>query len=187
MIYAAGVGFFDFRTLLEQWASIGFFDVLLPFLIIFTVVFAILHKSKVLGDMQGINALIACIIAFFVVGNSYVTALFLPIFSQAGLALAILVAVMIIIGLFLKAEETPFGLKLFASMLGMGLFLWLLGRMSETWGIWLFPQDFFVTNAYWIIPISIFVLVIIAVVATTKKEERGKFMMPYGFSQGKSE
>ncbi|MEM4246929.1 MAG: hypothetical protein QXR48_02590 [Candidatus Woesearchaeota archaeon] len=58
----------DFLMVLEQ---IGFTEVVLPFIIVFTVVFAVLQKSKVLGiDSKGnpksnYNAMVAFVIGFF--------------------------------------------------------------------------------------------------------------------------
>ena len=44
-----------FREVIEFFDSIGLFDVVLPFLLVFTIVFAILEKTKVLGteDIEG--------------------------------------------------------------------------------------------------------------------------------------
>lgn len=58
----------DFLVVLEQ---IGFTEVVLPFVIVFTVVFAVLQRSKVLGvDSKGnpkanYNAMVAFVIGFF--------------------------------------------------------------------------------------------------------------------------
>jgi len=40
----------NFGNLAESLERIGFVDVLLPFLLIFTVIFAVLEKTKILGD-----------------------------------------------------------------------------------------------------------------------------------------
>ena len=48
---------FNIYDLLNQWESIGVFDYLLPFLLIFAVVFAILETTKVLGEQKGIHKL----------------------------------------------------------------------------------------------------------------------------------
>ena len=55
----------NFIQLLEDW---GLSDVLLPFLLIFTVMFAILTKSRVLGESKkNLNLIIALVIALLVV------------------------------------------------------------------------------------------------------------------------
>src|SRR3989338_3704900 len=45
----------DFRTLIESLKDYGFFDIVLPFLLVFTLIFAILEKTKLLG-LEGQNA-----------------------------------------------------------------------------------------------------------------------------------
>ena len=68
-----------FRQVIEFFDSIGLFDVVLPFLLVFTVVFAILEKTKVFGmeEVEGrkytkknLNAIAAFVIAFLVVASS---------------------------------------------------------------------------------------------------------------------
>lgn len=55
----------DFVRILESW---GLTDVLLPFLLIFVVIFAILQKTKILGEgRRRFNAIISLVIALLVV------------------------------------------------------------------------------------------------------------------------
>ena len=68
-----------FRGALEFFQDIGIYDVVLPFLLIFTIVYAIFEKTKVLGteEISGVkfakknlNAMVAFVIAFMVVASS---------------------------------------------------------------------------------------------------------------------
>src|SRR3989338_8886122 len=68
-----------FRQVIEFFDTIGLFDVVLPFLLVFTIVFAILEKTKVLGteDIEGkkytkknLNAIASFVMAFLVVASS---------------------------------------------------------------------------------------------------------------------
>jgi len=55
----------EFGRALERW---GLMDVMLPFLLIFTVIFAVLEKSKLLGEeRRNMNSAIALIFALIVV------------------------------------------------------------------------------------------------------------------------
>ncbi len=69
-----------FRGVIEFMNRIGLYDVVLPFLLVFTVVFAVLEKSKIFGltkSMDGetdqpkknLNAIVAFVVAFFVVAS----------------------------------------------------------------------------------------------------------------------
>jgi hypothetical protein len=56
--------FQELFVFLEKW---GVADILVPFLLIFTVVFAVLERSKVLGDKKNFNVIVALSIALIVV------------------------------------------------------------------------------------------------------------------------
>ena len=59
---------FNFGNFAESLERIGFVDVLLPFLLIFTVIFAILEKTKILGEgKRNMNIGISFIFALLVV------------------------------------------------------------------------------------------------------------------------
>ncbi|MBW2965671.1 hypothetical protein KY342_01045 [Candidatus Woesearchaeota archaeon] len=60
-----GYGLDYFIQLLESW---GVADILLPFLLIFTIVFAVLQKTKILGEgKKNFNVVIALVVALSVV------------------------------------------------------------------------------------------------------------------------
>ena len=53
-----------FLKTLDAW---GLTDVLLPFLLIFAVMFAILQKTKIFGDRRNTNTIVALVIGLLVV------------------------------------------------------------------------------------------------------------------------
>ncbi|OYT56139.1 MAG: hypothetical protein B6U68_03775 [Candidatus Aenigmarchaeota archaeon ex4484_14] len=58
-----------FATLIQNLNNMGFYGFVLPWLLVFAIVYAILQKTKVFGDQaKNINGLIALIFAFFVTG-----------------------------------------------------------------------------------------------------------------------
>ena len=50
----------------DKLVSIGFYDIALPFLLVFVIVYALLQQLKILGDKAGLNAVAAMAIAAFV-------------------------------------------------------------------------------------------------------------------------
>ena len=60
--------FLDFMSFLE---SSGFFDVLLPFLLVFTLVFAMLQKIGVLGADKKIDLIVSLVLAFLAIRSVY--------------------------------------------------------------------------------------------------------------------
>jgi len=47
------------QSILQQWEQIGVFAYLLPFLMIFALIFVILNSIKIFKDNRGVNAVIA--------------------------------------------------------------------------------------------------------------------------------
>ena len=100
----------DFRNFFEDLERIGFVDVLLPFLLIFTIIFAILEKTKILGEgKKNMNVGIALIFGLLVV-IPHVTGNFpagmdpVEIINAAlpsvSLVVVAIIALMILIGVF---------------------------------------------------------------------------------------
>jgi len=56
------------ETILQHWIVTQF---MLPFLLIFAIVFAILEKTKLLGDGKQLNAIVAFVIGLIFVGVAY--------------------------------------------------------------------------------------------------------------------
>ncbi len=65
--------YFDFRNMMLDLQNMGVLDVLLPFVLIFTIIFAVLQKSKILGvdenkkPRKNFNVVIALVMALAVV------------------------------------------------------------------------------------------------------------------------
>ena len=100
----------SFQNFVESLQRIGFVDVLLPFLLIFTVIFAVLEKTKILGESKrNMNVGISFIFALLVVvphvtgnfpaGYDPVQVINAALPSVSLLVVAI-VALMILIGVF---------------------------------------------------------------------------------------
>ena len=109
--FAVVLGFFD---------KIGVFEVLLPFLLVFTMVFAFLEKSRIYGiekiggeeyTRKNLNAMTAFTIAFFTVASARLVSF---INSVAGNAIILLLAsffFLLLVGSFSKEEKEGFFLK----------------------------------------------------------------------------
>ena len=65
---------FDLQTLIRYWQDLGVFLVALPFLLIFTVVFAVLQKAQIFGQDKKVHAIISLVIGLISVTNEFVMA-----------------------------------------------------------------------------------------------------------------
>ena len=106
-----------FREVIEFFDSIGLFDVVLPFLLVFTIIFAILEKTKVLGteDIDGkkytkknLNAIASFVMAFLVVASSQLVEIITKVSANAVVVLFLSVLFLLLVGSFYKEGEPVF-------------------------------------------------------------------------------
>jgi hypothetical protein len=85
--------------------------VVYPFLLVFTLLFAVLQKSKILGDEKSqIDALVALSIALIVVAFSWSTNIIINLMPFLAVSLVILLVFMILFGFVASTNED--GLKM---------------------------------------------------------------------------
>ena len=108
-----------FRGVLNFFVELGIYDVILPFLLVFSIVFAILDKTRVLGyeeidkvkyPKKSINAIVAFSIAFFVVASAKLVEVIMKVSSEVVILLLAIVLFMALIGTFM--EQTDKGISL---------------------------------------------------------------------------
>lgn len=94
-------------SMFQTWQDIGFFSYLLPFLIIFALVFGILTKANLFSTGAekkpniAINAIIALAVGLIAIQVPAVSQFFSVVFPNLGIALAIILVILVIAGLFL--------------------------------------------------------------------------------------
>ncbi len=103
----------NITTILNYWADMGVFAYVLPFLLIFAVVYGILSKTKLLEEHpqenKGVNAVVAVAIGLLSLQWDYVPLFFARIFPFAGIGISILLVAMILMGLFFGFDTTKNG------------------------------------------------------------------------------
>lgn len=107
LTFATG-GFYggSIGNVLLSWEQAGFFSYILPFLLIFALVFGILTKVKLFPDNKPINAVIAIAIGLLSLQFNFVPLFFSEIFPRLGVGLAVILALFILVGLFLPQDYT---------------------------------------------------------------------------------
>ncbi len=119
---------------IELLQGFGFFDVILPFLLVFTIVFGILEKTKIFGTekyhdrdipKKNINAMIAFVIAFFVLSAKEVVSSFQVSLPLIALFLVAIVCFLMLVGSFATGKEEFDFMKLFSGYMAIftGVFL----------------------------------------------------------------
>ena len=105
--------------LLSSWEQAGFFSYLLPFLLIFALIFGILNQIKLFKDNKAINAIIALAVGFMALQFPMVSEFFSEIFPRLGVGLAVILAVIILAGMFVDDKNN---IIMFV-MLGVGVII----------------------------------------------------------------
>ncbi|MBS3162971.1 hypothetical protein J4467_03520 [Candidatus Woesearchaeota archaeon] len=101
---------FSFIDAMESLEKIGFYEVALPFILIFTIVFAILQKVKIFGEKgKNFNAVIAVVLAFLVIRNQAIVEVLNQFLPKISLISVIIVVTLILFAILLNKEDAAFG------------------------------------------------------------------------------
>ncbi|GBE19793.1 MAG TPA: hypothetical protein ENG87_03410 [Candidatus Pacearchaeota archaeon] len=115
-VVLASYTYFDGGAIGEMftiWEQAGFFSYIMPFLLIFSLIFAILERIKIFKDNKAINGIIAAVVGLMSLQVPMVSQFFAEIFPRLGIGLAILLVVLILVGLFIDPEKGGFTVTLF--------------------------------------------------------------------------
>jgi len=133
-----------FRGVLDFFDTIGLYDVVLPFILVFTIVFAILEKTKVLGvenvsgtdyPRKNLNAMASFVMAFLVVASSQLVEIITTVSSQVVILLLLSVLFLLLVGSFYQDAEGGYlkgGWKtFFMFVMFIGIVLIFLGAIEN--------------------------------------------------------
>jgi len=98
---------------IEFFQDFGLFDIVLPFLLIFTLVFAILEKTKILGTEPGsdnaprknLNAMVGFSVALIVVASNKIVSALNEALPNVILLLVVFICFLLLVGTFFKTSE----------------------------------------------------------------------------------
>ena len=172
----------NFFMNLEEW---GLTDVMLPFLLIFVIIFAILQKTKILGEgKKNLNVIVGIVTALLVV-IPHVTNTFPPdadpvviinnAIPQISLLLVAVIFLLILIGVF--GQESVFlGMTApgWVAVLSLVAIVLIFGGAAGWWpdGFRQALEDIFGTEAVAIVIMLLVFGVIVAWITSEPKEEK---------------
>lgn len=175
-------GLNNFLQTLETW---GLTDVLLPFLLIFTLIFAILQKTKILGeDKRNFNVVIALVMGLTVViphsTGTYpmtydpvnIINAFLP-----GISLVIVAVVMLFILIGLWGGEAKWvggSPSAMIAILAAVAVIWIFGAAAKWWTGWGWFNRFFGSDAVSLIIIILIFGIIIWFITKSDQQTSGE-------------
>jgi len=177
-----------FEGVLVFFHDVGVYDVILPFLLVFTLVYALLEKTRVFGvervgeneyTKKNVNSLVAFCIAFFVVASAQLVAIISEIVANTVLLLILLVCFMLLVGSM--ERDDPKGFKLsgwtkhaFYVIMFVGILLIFLNALGWLQLAWNYLVLYWDTQFVGMILLLIVLLLIILFVTHTPKSEEQK-------------
>lgn len=163
------MAFIDLRYVMQQWESVGVFDILLPMMLVFALVFAILQRIKILGARKGIDAIVAMVISVFAILNPAVSMLFRVIFEKSAIAISMLLVCFLIAGVIMPKK--PGWWQVFGGILGISFIIWVITQVADYYEMYfgvstILSQRWFTDNMSWIIAILFIVIFAVIVIAS---------------------
>ncbi len=131
----------DFFDLIRRGHEIGITDVFLPFILFFTVIYAVLRAMKLFGDNKRFHTVIALVLALLIVtphvinpsSNDVVSIINRAIPGVSGLIVGI-VLFMVVLGVFgieLRKEGVVSGVLVLVMLV---VVLYIFGKAAGWWG-----------------------------------------------------
>lgn len=184
-----------FRGAISFFDKLGIYDVVLPFLLVFTIMFAILEKTSIFGvvkaggveySKKNLNAMVAFIVAFIVIASSKLVTAINESLGRIFLLLLISISFLLLIGSFYHHEEKVLleggWRKMFMVLMFIGVILIFMDSIKldsgESWleWLWTFLKGNWTANyAASVILIIVFILAILFITwERTPKESKKK-------------
>ncbi|MBW3004366.1 hypothetical protein KY310_00855 [Candidatus Woesearchaeota archaeon] len=177
--------------------KIGIYDVVLPFLLTFTIVFAILEKTKILGseEIEGkkytkknLNAMVAFVIGFLVIASGKLVEAITMVSANIIILLLLSVFFLMLVGTFFKSDEdvalTGWWRYIFMIIMFVGIvFIFLYAIKTDSGISWLelfinWIRQFWTSTAVASIVLIVGIIVFVWIMVSPPEFLRGKKSEP---------
>ncbi|RLE42757.1 hypothetical protein DRJ48_02825 [Candidatus Woesearchaeota archaeon] len=179
----------NFTDLFAWFDRLGVTDSLLPFLLVFAIVFAVLQQIELFGtDKKNIHFVLALVMGLLFViphvTNTYPSGadpveIINRAIPQVGIVVIAVIMVLLIVGVFgakLDVKESP--LAMVVVLLAFGLVIYIFGWAANWWGGASFPRWLgFLGNPEtraMLIILAVFLLIVFFIIGGGTKESRAK-------------
>ena len=148
------------------------FELLLPFVLIFTIIFAILQATKILGAKKNIDAIIAIVFGLLLIRSTVAVQTINRFLPNVSLAIIVVLMILLLLGIFLGKEyKWASGMKGIAALLSAVVVLWIFsGSSLSRFGI---PNVFGGLSSE-TKGIIVFIVVLIIIVSFVSRDESKK-------------
>lgn len=148
----------DFGWMFSWFAGVGGFDIILPFLLIFTIVFALMEKVQLFGEKKkNVHVIVALVAAAFVIAQPEIVFLIQGFIPNVSMFILIILMGLLVMGMFgLKGDtKWPWGIAVIVAVV---VILWSLSAATSAY-YWPFFDILTSQDIAWLIAIGVFILV----------------------------
>src|SRR3989344_7385884 len=108
------------------------FNLVLPFVLVFTIIFAVMQTTKILGGKRNIDAIIGLVFGFLLIRNQNIVDTINRFLPNISLLIVVILMVLLVIGVFAGKTEWSTGVKGLAAVLAVIIVLWIFGASYWT-------------------------------------------------------
>ncbi|MFW5846935.1 MAG: hypothetical protein ACOCUU_02125 [Nanoarchaeota archaeon] len=127
--YSGGLG-----DLFNTWDQMGFFDIMLPFLLLFCLVYITLKGLKIFQDNNSIAVVISIAVGLMAIQFPFVSEFFSEVFPRVGIGLGMLLVIFIFWGLFFDKGENSNWQKTTMIVIGGLIAIFVLYNSAQAFG-----------------------------------------------------
>ena len=147
------------------------FDIILPFVLIFTIVFSVMQTTKILGGKKNIDAIIGLVFGFLLIRNQTIVETINRFLPNISLLIVVILMILLVIGVFGGEYEWSQGLKGIAAVLAVIVVLWIFGESYwQRFGV----PDIFSGLSSETKGILVFLAILIVIIYFVTREGEGK-------------
>jgi hypothetical protein len=129
----------DARTIFYELESMGFYEYILPFMLVFVIIFAILEKTRIFGgsDEEGpktnINTVVALIIGFLVLSDPVIVSWMNAYLSRMAFFIVLGIMMLLVVSMFGGGDSFGKGGTVLGILITLIALIWTLS--SGTYGV----------------------------------------------------
>ena len=149
----------EIGSFLTALGDMGFFSYLLPFLLLFALVFGILTRMNIFKETKYVNGIIALVVGLLALQFDFVSNFFSQIFPRMGVGLSIVLILLIVVGLFLDPKSNA----IMYTLLGVGAVI-VIVILVQTAGVLGWSSGDWWSDNWVYIAAAAFVLVVVGII-----------------------
>ena len=164
--------------ILFQLENLGFYDFILPFLLMFAIVYGILQYMKIFGEDKAVHIIIAIVLGLISIRLPFYADFLTVISPKLAIGLIVLLSLLILVGMFTpNNSRTSIGWILF----GVGAVIFIIVAV-QTFNDLNFINGYLQSSEIigWVVMIAILIGVIVAIAAgsSTDSTHRSTHLEP---------